>query len=166
MSQNRKETEKSNIDPSSIMTEESKTNDNIETDSKTNHGIDVNKNKNIPFNDDINKIYKHIKDKTMTKEIFESFWNKVTNKLTHYQQKLEKLEKIANKFGKKLKSPSPAYPEIDVEKLIADNISSQVVAFENIEGRSPRIKELFIEFYPQFLTFVPQKMRNKTNIKQ
>ena len=61
------------------------------------------------------------------------------------------------KSGKKLKSPSPVLPEIDVEKLIADNFSSQVVAFEGIESKVPKVKQLYIEFYPQFLTFIPQK---------
>ena len=113
MSQNREETEKSNIDPPPIMTEKlSSSNDqsqpslsnaspsntdNIETESKENNHNKNNKNsKNIPFHDDINKIYKHIEDNSMTKEIFDTFWNKIQGQLTDYQQKLEQLQ-IANK---------------------------------------------------------------------
>jgi len=116
------------------------------------------------FQEETQQICEHIETGTITRAIFESFWSKVDSQLAEYKREIEKYKhEIASSSKKK---PSnvvpPKSPEIDVEQLLSTH--DKVIAFEQIQSRSPKCKA-YIEFYPSFLTIISQQKCTETALK-
>eukprot|EP01084_Bolivina_argentea_P081339 147293_1 len=69
---------------------------------------------------DINDINNHIDNGTITKQIFESFMNKINTTINNYKQQIETYKKTNNN-NQKLEILKDPTPKIDVNALISSS---------------------------------------------